>query len=245
MTTGATTARMDDGRLDGRPFRIVRRILLIILTPLLRLRIEGLEHVPTTGPVLVVANHLHNGDPIILSVALPRPLHYMAKKELFSIPIVRPIIRKVGAFPVDRGKADRSAIRHAEAVLADGIAVGMFPEGTRSITRALRKAHPGAGLLALRFGCPVLPAVITGSERLPGNGAKAKRQDDQPEPQSGHRGVRVRFGPPFTIPREVNGAKVSVDQATDQMMRRLATMLPPDYRGEYASRTDDLTPEAH
>jgi 1-acyl-sn-glycerol-3-phosphate acyltransferase len=201
--------------------------------------VKGLEHVPRTGPVLVVCNHLHNSDPILLSVALPRPLHFMAKKELFSIPVIASIIRKVGAFPVDRGRADRSAIRRADAVLAEGIAVGMFPEGTRSPTRSLRRGHAGAGLLALRSGCPVLPAVITGSERLPGNGTKARRRDGLPEPRPGHRGVRVCFGPTFTIPREIDGAKVSADRATDMMMIVLARMLPPDYRGEYATFVAD------
>ena len=216
------------GTLRGSAFRALRRLLIWLLGPTLRFRFDGLEHVPMTGPVLVVCNHLHNADPILVSVAFPRPLHFMAKKELFEVPVIGRIVRRVGAFPVDRGKADRSALRRAEAALAQGIAVGMFPEGTRRVTGALQRAHPGPGLLALRSGAPVLPMVITGSERLPFNGKKGRRH-------GGQSGVQVRIGAPFTIPREANGTKVDAQAATDLMMARIAQMLPPQYRGEYAN----------
>ena len=140
---------LNRGTLRGRPRRLIRAALLAILK-LLPLRIEGLERVPAAGSLLVVANHLHNVDPLLLEIAFPRPLHFMAKKELFEIPVVRWVARRAGAFPVDRRKADRAALRRAEAALRQGIAVGIFPEGTRSETRALRSALPGAGLLALR-----------------------------------------------------------------------------------------------
>ena len=234
-------ASVSAGTLRGIPFRLTRAILLGLLVPVLRLRIEGLEQVPRSGPVIVVCNHLHNADPILLSVAFPRSLHYMAKIELFSIPIVAPIIRRVGAFPVDRGKADRSALRHAEAVLAEGIAVGMFPEGTRSTTRALRRALPGAGMLALRSGVPIIPATIVGSEWLPGNGAKAVRGRGIGRPRRGRRGVTISFGEPFQIPAEVGAQRASIQAATDLIMTVIARRLPLDYRGEYRDAVDTST----
>ena len=225
------------GKLRGRGFRAVRRVLWLVLGPALRMRVDGLERVPATGPLLVVCNHLHNADPVIVSVAFPRPLHFMAKKELFGVPVIGWLIRKVGAFPVDRGTADRAAIRHAEAALRQGIAVGMFPEGTRSLTGALQRAHPGVGLLALRSGAPVLPMVVTGSERLPLNGAKGRR------PTAGRREVLVQFGDTFAIPRELDGHRVTADQATDMMMAAVARMLPEQYRGVYAdSVAGDVKP---
>lgn len=221
------------GKLRGRAFRAVRRLLWWLLTPTLRMRVEGLDRVPATGPLMVVCNHLHNADPVILSVAFPRPLHFMAKKELFGVPVIGWVIAKVGTFPVDRGKADRNAIRHAEAALAQGIAVGMFPEGTRSVTGALQSAHPGAGLLALRSGAPVLPMVVTGSERLPLNGTKGRRRG------TGRRGVLVQIGEIYTIPRELDGRRVDAERATDLMMASLARLLPADYRGVYADLVAD------
>ncbi len=222
--------------LRGHPRRIVRAALLAVVRPLLRLHLEHLERIPPTGPLIVYSNHLHNADPVLMVMAFPRPIHYMAKKEVFGVPVIRTIVRMVGAFPVDRGKADRSAIRRAEAALAAGVAVGMFPEGTRSETLALRQAHAGTGLLALRNDVPVMPVAITGTERLPFNGAKGRLQSQRRMPDPGHRGVRIVFGEPFRIPREIDGRRVTPDEATEMMMIKLAQMLPPDYRGVYAAK---------
>lgn len=247
MALGSGDASPPDlGRrtLRGRPFRIVRRLLLVLLTPLIKLTIEGLEHVPLTGPVLVVANHLHNADPVLFSVAFPRPLHFMAKRELFSVPIVAPIIRFVGAFPIDRGKADRSALRRAEQTLAQGIAVGMFPEGSRSTTGALRLAYPGAALVALRGGVPVLPAVIVGSERLPGNGSRSRAGRGGGSGATPRRsGVRISFGRPIVLARDDAGGRVGVNAATERLMVEVARLLPPEYRGAYADLLASLGTE--
>jgi 1-acyl-sn-glycerol-3-phosphate acyltransferase len=139
------------------------------------LRIEGLHHVPATGPVIVVANHLHNADPVLLAIAFPRALYVMAKRELFASWWLSKALHIAGAFPVDRGKADRNAIRYAEAALAQGQAVAMFPEGTRSESGRLGLGQPGVGLIALRTGARILPVAITGTEQLPGNGSKPRR----------------------------------------------------------------------
>jgi 1-acyl-sn-glycerol-3-phosphate acyltransferase len=221
------------GTLRGGWRRGVRALLLAVLRPALRLQIEGLEHVPLTGPLLVVANHLHNADPVLLEIAFPRPLFFMAKKEVFAVPVVSWIARWNGAFPVDRGKADRAAIRHAEAALAQGIAVGVFPEGTRSVSRALRPAYAGAGLIALRTGAPVVAAAITGTERLPFNGAKGRAGNDAAASGAGRRAVLIRFGSPFLIGREVAGRRCSAEEATERIMAELARLLPVAYQGEY------------
>ncbi|GIW03914.1 MAG: 1-acyl-sn-glycerol-3-phosphate acyltransferase [Thermomicrobiales bacterium] len=222
--------------LRGRPRRVVRAILLAVVRRALHLQIEHLERIPPAGPVIVYSNHLHNADPILMVMVFPRPIHYMAKKEVFHVPVIKWIVRMVGAFPVDRGKADRNAIRRAEAALAAGVAVGMFPEGTRSETLALRQAHAGTGLLALRNDVPVLPVAITGTERLPFNGAKGRLQAQHQLPDPGHRGVRIVFGEPFRIPREILARRTTPEDATEIMMIKLAQMLPPDYRGVYADK---------
>lgn len=205
---------------------VVRRIF----GPALPLRVIGAEHVPADGPLIVVSNHLSNADPPILIVAFPRPLFFMGKAELFRNPVLGWIVRKFGGFPVERGTADRAALRHALKVLSQGIALGIFPEGGRSKTGALRPGLPGVGLLALQSGAPVLPVGLTGTEVYPVNG-------DWPlgRPPGIPRGVGVRFGKPFTVPKQVDGKRVTADEATRLIMMRVAELLPEPYRGVYSS----------
>lgn len=201
------------GTLRGRPRIVVRAGLIGMAKPLVRLRIGGLENVPAEGPVLVAANHLHNADPVLLAMAFPRVLYFMAKRELFGNAALGGIIRWAGAFPVDRGKADRAAIRHAEALLADGHAVAMFPEGTRSRTGRLGSGQPGAGLILLRSGVPLVPAAITGTDRLPGGP-----------------GVTIRFGEPrMILPADASRRMTSVE-TTERIMTAIAELLPDSYR---------------
>jgi 1-acyl-sn-glycerol-3-phosphate acyltransferase len=241
------TAPVDDSTdfvkytIRGRPRKVLRVILLAILRVVLRMRVVNSAAAPS-GAALVVSNHLHNADPVLTSIAYPHPIHYMAKKELFRVPVIKWVLRWAGSFPVDRGKADRAAIRRAEAALARGIAVGIYPEGTRSVTRALATAHAGVGLLALRNDVPILPVVVTGTERLPFNGAKGRAQASAAMPDPGHTGVRVLFGQPFHVPREIDGRRVTAEQATDRIMIEIAGLLPPDYRGVYANRLSEQMP---
>lgn len=214
-------------------------MLLTLLRIAIGMRLEHVERVPKQGAVLMVANHLHNADPALISVAFPRPIHFMAKKEAFDVPVLPRILRMAGAFPVDRGKADRSAIRRALLVLEQGVAVGMFPEGTRSLTRSLQRAHAGAGMIAVTAGVPIQPIALTGTERLPLNGAKGKVTAGQPLPEPGHEGVRVLFGEPFTIPPEIDGRKVTAAEAAEIIMVEIARLLPPDYRGVYVETLEN------
>lgn len=212
------------GTLHGRARSAVRVVLLALARLLLGLRIEGLEHVPRQGAALVAANHLHNADPILIAAAYPRLLLFMAKKELFANRLLSRLLWFAGAFPVDRGKADRGAIRYAETALAQGEPVAMFPEGTRSMTGQLGSGQPGAGLLALRGAVPVLPVAITGTEVLPGNGKKGRR---------GPRGrprVTIRFGAPIDVASRPGEPRISSQQATDRIMVAISALLPPEHR---------------
>jgi 1-acyl-sn-glycerol-3-phosphate acyltransferase len=232
--TGNPTIDVEQGTLRGRPRRIVRVFVLALVRLLAGVRLQHVERVPADGGILVVANHMHNADPVLLNAAYPRPLHFMAKKEVFTNRFLRFFLRAGGAFPVDRGKSDRAAVRRAQATLAAGIALGMFPEGTRSAARSLQQAHSGAGMMALLNGVPVQPVAITGTERLPLNGSKGKLPEGVVAPDPGHKGVRILFGEPFVIPRQIDGRKVTTDEATEIIMVELARLLPPAYRGAYA-----------
>lgn len=145
----------------------------------LRVRVEGLEHVPRRGPFVLCSNHKSWLDPILLGTTLPRQLFYMAKQEIFTSLPAALILRTVGAFPVRRHHADRHALRKALALLGGGRAVAMFPEGTRSRDGSVGRAQPGAALLALASGAEVVPVAICGEYR-PGR-------------------LVVRFGRPFSL----------------------------------------------
>jgi 1-acyl-sn-glycerol-3-phosphate acyltransferase len=229
-TPESAAADLLDGTLHGRPRIILREIVLAVLRPLLSLRLTGVENVPCDGPLLVASNHLSNADPIILEAAFPRPLFFLGKSELFRNPFFRWILHRFGGIPLERGTADRAAIRRARAVLEQGIALGIYPEGVRSKTAALLKGLPGAGLIAMQSNAPVLPVAIYGTEFFPVNGDMPPRR-----PKDLPRGVTVHFGSPIRIPGRVDGKRVTAEEATRLIMVRIAELLPERYHGFYGS----------
>lgn len=220
-----------EGKIRPTTFKILSRIVAFLCRILFGLRIKGQENIPAEGGFLLVGNHLHNLDPVFMLTSSTRPVYYMAKQELFKPWGLRHLITWVGAFPVNRGKMDRSAIKHGQKVLESGVGLGIYPEGTRSLSRKIVKVLPGAGLFATGGEYLIVPCAITGSERLPFNGGKSK--GDPPQRDPGHKGVLVRFGEPFRLPEEIDGRKVNAKAATDYMMQKVAEMLPEEYRGIY------------
>lgn len=216
------------GTVRGKGRFWLRAIVRLALSPLFTLRVIGVEHVPPDGPLLVVSNHLSNADPPLLELAFPRPLFFMAKQELFAVPGLSWLMKRFGAFPVERGTPDRAALRHAEKVLRQGIALGVFPEGSRSKSIALNSGYPGVGLLARQSRAPVLPVAIWGTEYFPVNGDVPPKR-----PKGDEREVTVRFGDPFRLPDIVDGKRVTADEATYVIMHRIAALLPERYRGVY------------
>ncbi|MFZ5597695.1 MAG: lysophospholipid acyltransferase family protein [Bacillota bacterium] len=140
----------------------VCRIYLLLVR---RMKITGVENVPLQGGLVLISNHVSYWDPVIIGCALPRKRHiyFMAKQELFKIPLLGRLINKLGAFPVKRDGADRSAIRTALEHLAEGRVVGIFPEGTRSKTGDIQEPHMGAAMLSIKGSVPVLPVAVIGS----------------------------------------------------------------------------------
>ncbi|WP_211230145.1 lysophospholipid acyltransferase family protein [Desulfovirgula thermocuniculi] len=141
-------------------YRFARLVCRLVLLLLRRWKVEGAENLPPTGGVLVVSNHASYWDPVVVGCALGRQVHFMAKADLFKIPLLGAVIRALGAFPVQRGSGDRQAIRRALELLEEGKVVGIFPEGTRSKTGTLLDPHRGAAMLALRAKVPVLPMAL-------------------------------------------------------------------------------------
>jgi 1-acyl-sn-glycerol-3-phosphate acyltransferase len=200
--------------------RVIVRILVRVLT---RWEARGRENIPSQGPLLVVANHLHAYDPPLIGVGLDRKVIFMAKEELFRCRLRAYILGGLGSFPVHRGKLDRKAIRRSEQVLADGMALVMFPEATRSENARLQPALPGSALIASRSGAPILPVGITGSEEIKDFFWILRRPR-----------ITVNFGRPFYLPPA--GSKLTKDELaehTNIIMERIAELLPPQYRGVY------------
>lgn len=181
-------------------FSMIRLVCLGIAKVAFRLQIEGQEHIPRTGPGIVAANHVSYIDPIIIGIAVRRPVRFMAKKELFSFPLFGWLIRQLGAFPVNRDRTNLQAFKLATSFLTAGEIVAIFPEGTRGDGVTLRPAKPGIGLIAARTGAPVIPAFHRGTGKVFPKGAWF------PRPYR----IAIKFGAPYRFTEEPG------DQADDR-----------------------------
>lgn len=168
-----------------------------------RMRVHGAQNVPKDGPLIVACNHVSYLDPPVLGTACPRRIQYMAKQELFAIPVLGPAIRAVGAYPVDRKGSAVAAIKRSVEVLKRGGAVGIFPEGTRNRDGS-GGAQGGVALLASLSGAPVLPACVSGTARA----GKLAR-------------IEVYFGTPVALPA---GRKATRDELEAFSQTVLATI---------------------
>lgn len=186
-------------------------------------RVSGRENVPPVGPVILVANHLNNVDPVLLASFLPRPVHFLTKVELWQVELIGTWASWYGAIPIRRGEIDRGAIESCLDVLRSGGIVGVFPEGTRSRVGSLRQPKPGLSLLAGRSGAPILPVAIWGTERVRGLPVLWE-----------HPRIEIRIGQPVRIPTP--GGRHRHQAFTDAVMIEIARRLPPAYRGVYADR---------
>ncbi len=183
---------------------------------------QGQAHVPRSGPVLLVANHSSVLDPPLVAAVTPREVSFLAKAELFDVPLFGGLIRRLNARPVRREGADPGALRTALRVLEDGGALLVFPEGTRGPEGELRPGRPGAGMLAVLSGAPVVPVYIRGSGRAWPRGRRL------PRPAR----VTVRFGKPLRFAADGASRKDSYDAASRAMMAAIARLKDaPDREG--------------
>ncbi len=200
-------------------YEAIRLLAKVVFFVALRLRLRKRYNIPKQGPYIIAANHLSWTDIPLVPAYIPGKVVYMAKEELFLDKRIGWLVRFLGAFPVKRGEGDRQSLRAAESLLKRGKVLIIFPEGTRSKTHVLGKAHPGLALIALRSGVPVLPVAIWGSEdALKKFGAR----------------VTVSYGEPLIL--KPTGTKVTRDDiqsATDTIMSKIAEMMPSSYRGPY------------
>lgn len=172
-------------------YAILKPITVVLLRLLCRVEARGTHHVPTSGPALLVANHSSHLDSPVIGGAVPRRVTFMAKAELFEIPLFGRVIRGLNARPVRREGGDAAALRTALHALEQGAVLLVFPEGTRGPEGALREPKPGAAMLAALSRAPVVPVYVAGSGRA------WPRDKRLPRPAK----VVVSFGPPLTFAR--------------------------------------------
>src|SRR5574337_580995 len=211
-------------------FTMARLLLLGIAKVAFRLHVEGHEFIPHTGPVILASNHVSYIDPIIIGIAVRRPIRFMAKKELFRHPLFGWLIRQCGAFPVNRDRTNLQALKQAMSSLDAGEVVAIFPEGTRGDGIYLRPAKSGIGLIAARTGAPVIPVLHTGTGKVFPRGAWFPRP---------HR-ITIRFGIPCRIAGDANQGQDRIATFSRIIMEKIAA-LHASSDDSVRLKRDDLT----
>jgi 1-acyl-sn-glycerol-3-phosphate acyltransferase len=189
-------------------YAVLKSIVVILMRLLFRLEARDAGNVPATGPVLIVSNHSSLLDPPLVGGASSRQLSFLAKAELFRIPVLGPLIRRVGARPIRRAGPDPGAMRAALRVLEENGALLIFPEGTRGPEGVLRPAKAGAGMLAVMTGAPVVPVYVSGSGRAWPKGRRL------PRPAK----VTVVFGEPLRFDGRRGGDRRQQYEAASRAM---------------------------
>jgi 1-acyl-sn-glycerol-3-phosphate acyltransferase len=176
-------------------------------------RVYGAEKVPSEGPLVIVSNHASDFDPPLLSCAVRRPVAYMAKEELFKVPVLSQAIRLYGAYPVKRGSADRSAIRAALVSLEAGWAAGVFITGTRTADGRVADPKLGAALIAAKAQVPILPVSLWGTHQIFQAGSALPR----PVP------VTIRIGDLIPVPKSSD--REELEALTQQCANAINTLF--------------------
>ncbi len=209
----------EDAGVDLRSFReralrkgvnpILYRVLRTLLVPFFRIYLRmdriGREHLPRTGPLLLASNHRSFLDPFVIGTMARRPVYYMAKRELFEKRWQAWVLNALGAFPVDRGSGDSSAMDTARAILERGDCVVLFPEGTRVRRGPLGEPRRGVGRLSLETGAPVVPIALIGTEEV--------RRGWRIRPRK----VRIRAGRPLLFPTVRRSSPALASGVTDRI----------------------------
>jgi 1-acyl-sn-glycerol-3-phosphate acyltransferase len=188
--------------------------------------VVGAENVPRSGALIVCPNHSATLDPPMVPAFLPRSDSWsMAKSEYFKGGLVTWLFRHYHAFPVVRHTADRTALRTAFEILKSGQALIIYPEGTRVESGMLAEPEPGAGFIAQKAGCPIVPVGLTGTRDCLPKGAWWPRRTQ----------VSIKFGKPFMVPaRRPDGTRITREEASDAIMLEIAELLPEHQRGAFS-----------
>ncbi|HET9853881.1 MAG TPA: lysophospholipid acyltransferase family protein [Methylomirabilota bacterium] len=208
-------------------YRVFRTVAGLVLRGWFDLRVEGADRLPVSGPFILASNHHNYLDGVVLGVAVPRPISFLVMPRVFrATPLHPPFHRRIGSIPVALERPDPGAIKRVLQVLEAGRVVGIFPEGPFSQEGRLVGGRPGAAMVALRAGVPVVPAAIEGTyEALRGRRFYLPRR----------RPLAVRFGEPIHFGRARRGpiTRTERDDTTRRIMSEIAALLrvPPAAAG--------------
>lgn len=223
-----TTINRPPRHTTPRIHRILKTIALIIIKLVARIDLKGMEHVPLSGALVIVTNHLSSFDTLsIIGLAPVRQGTAFGAIEHRSDFIAGWALDKLGLIWVRRGEADREAVKIALDELKAGTAVGVAIEGTRSRTGGLLPGKTGAVYLANRANAPIVPVAIWGTEQVIRNLKRLRRST-----------IHVRIGPVIQLP-EGRATAAQLEAYTDQIMLTIARTLPPEYRGVYRDRLEN------
>lgn len=207
-------------------YRFVAWIVKLATEILCRIDAPDIQSMPQRGPLIAISNHTGQLEVAVFFGQLqPRPITAWAKMEAWDNAFLNWLFNLWGLIPIRRGEGDTSALRKALKALEKGYIFGIAPEGTRNWTGKLQRAHPGAVMLATHSGATILPVAHWGGENFLKNLAHFRRTD-----------FHIRVGKPFRL--RLDGVKITREirqQIADEMMIRLAELLPPAYRGAYES----------
>ena len=200
-------------------YRALRPPLRRALQRWFDLRVDGLEHLPSSGPYLIAANHHNYLDGVVLGVTVPEPISFLVMPRVWRATPLHPLFhRNIRSIPIDLERADVGALRQALQSLQEGRVVGIFPEGPFSVRGRLEPGLPGVALLALRSGVPVVPAGIRGTyEALAGRRGYIPRRVP----------IGVKFGPARCFSGDgSHGRRSARSHVTRRIMDDIAALLP-------------------
>lgn len=232
MKPESSSAETERPRTAGFTYALGRSLITPLARGIYRPRIEGRENVPTRGAVIFASNHLSFIDSIAIPVAAPRPVHFLAKSSYFEGPGFRGWMSKtffesIGAIPVRRGagQAALNALDLQRQLLDDGLAVALYPEGTRSTDGRLYKGRTGVAFLALQTGAPVVPVGLTGTDKMLPVGAKIPSLKER---------ITVRFGTPLDLaPHGPASSGRARRLATDEIMTAIHALSGQELADAY------------
>lgn len=206
-------------------YRLLNGFLRLVFRAVCRIDVEELKKIPLNGPMIIVGNHINFLEAPVLVPHLDNPnLISVAKKESWKNPLFKFLFDRWGIIPLDRDSVDREAFRLMLSAIAAGKILVIFPEGTRSIDGQLLQGKPGVVTLVLRSGVPVLPVGLHGYEHFWDNLKRLRKTD-----------FHINIGSPFRVNFNGDAMSREVRQAvTDEIMYKIAELLPEKYRGHYS-----------